>query len=300
MASKDIEFKVGIIILFGLIILFGSLYWLQDYKLEQNSLVVKVRFDDVGTLSIGDRVTVNGVRRGKVNELYLKDDGVVVELLLSRDVILKKDAEFVIKNLGLMGERFIAIKPGIDSLPLDTALVVKGNYDTGLPEVMGLLGEMITELRTLVHSFKQTIGSDTSLKKFDKVITNLESVSGSMADYMKRNESKLDKTADNFFKASKEINRLFATNSGKVDSTIQRVDRVSLKLEDFVNKLDTISVQLNEFAENINNPEGTMQLLMEDRRLYDDLRRTTDNIDDLINDIRANPRKYINLKVEIF
>ena len=43
-----------------------------------------------------------------------------------------------------------------------------------------------------------------------------------------------------------------------------------------------------------------MQLLMEDRRLYDDLRRTADNVDDLINDIRANPRKYINLKVELF
>lgn len=300
MASKDIEFKVGIIILFGLIILFGSLYWLQDYKLEQNSLAVKVRFDDVGTLSVGDRVTVNGVRRGKVDNLYLEGNGVIVELLLSRDVVLKQDAEFVIKNLGLMGERYIAIKPGKDTLSLDTTLVFKGNYDTGLPEVMGLLGEMITDLRLLVHSFKQTIGSDSSLKKFDNVVSNLEIVSTSMANYVQRNETKLDKTADNFFKASKELNRFFTANSGKVDSTITRVDRVSVKLEEFVDKLDSISVSLKEFAENINNPEGTMQLLMEDRRLYDDLRKTADNIDDLISDIRANPRKYINLKVEIF
>jgi len=41
-------------------------------------------------------------------------------------------------------------------------------------------------------------------------------------------------------------------------------------------------------------------LLLEDRRLYDDLRHTADNIDDLIQDIRDNPRKYINLKVELF
>jgi hypothetical protein len=40
--------------------------------------------------------------------------------------------------------------------------------------------------------------------------------------------------------------------------------------------------------------------MMKDRRLYDDLRGTADNIDQLINDIRANPQKYINLKVEIF
>jgi hypothetical protein len=39
---------------------------------------------------------------------------------------------------------------------------------------------------------------------------------------------------------------------------------------------------------------------MEDRRLYDDLRKAADNLDDLVSDIRANPRKYINLKFELF
>jgi len=300
MASKDIEFKVGIIILIGIIILGGSLYWLRDYQLEQHAQVIRVRFLDIGTLEVGDRVTVSGVRAGKVNGVQLTERGVIVEMLLSSDVILRRDASITIKNLGLMGERFIAIDPGEDTVLFDTSQVVDGTYDTGLPEVMGLMGEMIVELRELVRSFKNTVGSDSSLAKFRNTVTNLESVSASLAGYLQRNEGRLDQTADNFYRASKELNRMLSQNSDKVDSAATRIDRMTVKLEDFVAQLDTLSTSFREFASQLENPDGTLQLLVEDRRLYDDLRRTADNIDDLINDIRENPRKYINLKVELF
>jgi phospholipid/cholesterol/gamma-HCH transport system substrate-binding protein len=300
MAATNIEFRVGVIILIGLVVLFGSLYWLQGYKLERNSQQIRVRFDDVGTLAVGDKVTVSGVHKGKVNALKLTEGGVEVELLIYRDVVLKRDATFVIKNYGLMGERFIAVWPGRDSVLFDWSQPVEGRYDAGLPEVMGLMGEMITELRSLVVSIKRTVGSDSSLAKFDNTVKNLEQVSASLADYLSRNESKLDQTADNFFRASKELKQLLAKNSQLVDSSAQRFDRVTTKLERFADQLDTLSSSARQFADALNNPDGTVQLLLEDRRLYDDLRRTADNIDDLISDIRANPRKYLNLTVKVF
>jgi phospholipid/cholesterol/gamma-HCH transport system substrate-binding protein len=300
MATKNVEFHVGVIVLIGIVILVVSLYWLQGYKLERNAQRVVVLFDDVGTLDVGDRVTVSGVPKGKVNNLHLTDHGVEVELLLFQDVVLKRDARIVIKNLGLMGERFIAIAPGKDSLTLDTSQPVTGLYDTGLPEVMGLMGEMISELRNLVVSFKQTVGSDSSLNKFSSTVDNLQQVSASLAGYVARNEARLDQTAENFLQASRELNGLLKANRSRIDSTVYRVDRVSVGLERIVGRLDTLSVSAREFADNLNNPDGTIQLLLEDRRLYDDLRRTADNIDDLVNDIRANPRKYINFTLEIF
>lgn len=300
MATRDLEFRVGLIILIGIIVLGGSLYWLRDYQLEHNSRIVTVIFKDVGTLEVGDKVNVSGVRMGKVNKIKLTESGVAVDMLLARNVRLHKDTRFVIKNQGLMGERFIAVYLGQDTTTVSDTAKFIGGYDSGLPEVMGLMGEMIVELRSLVHSFKTTVGSDSSLNRFHNTIKNLESVSGSMDDYMKRNNARLDKTADNFLQASKGLNKMLNSNQEKIDSTTQRFDRISVKLEDFVYQLDSLSISFRQFADNINNPEGSLQLLTEDRRLYDDLRKTADNIDDLVTDIRANPRKYINLKVEIF
>ncbi len=301
MASKsNVEFRVGVIILFGLMILMGSLYWLQGYKLERNARVVRVKFTDVGSLAEGDRVTVSGVLKGKVNRLTLTDEGVLVDLLIYQDVNLKRDATITIKNLGLMGERFIAIAPGVDSISFDTAAVVNGKYDTGIPEVMGLMGEMITELRNLVVAFKRTVASDSSLQKFNNTVANLEQVSKSLSSYLTRNEGKLDQTVDNFLNASRDVNRLLARNGLLIDSSLTRVERTSRKLEMFASGLDTLSQSAKRFAAALDNQDGTMRLLLDDRRLYDDLRRAADNLDELIRDIKANPKKYINVKVGIF
>lgn len=300
MSNKDVEFRVGVIILIGIILLGVSIFWLRDYNLEKNSKIVKVHFNDVGTLAIGDRVTVSGVRKGKVKDLQLVGNGVIVEMLIDKEVRITKGTQFIIRNLGVMGERYIAVTQGRDTTEIPENAILPGEYDTGLPEVMGLMGEMMVELRELVHSFKQTVGTDSTLAKFNNMVTNLESVSKNLDSYMKRNQGKLDKTADNFFMASKNMKGMIERNSDKVDSTALRLDRLSGQLEIFVNRMDSLAVSFRTFADNINNPEGTLQLLTEDRRLYDDLRKTADNLDDLILDIKANPQKYINLKVELF
>ncbi len=300
MASTSIEFKVGIVVLIGLAILAGSLYWLQGYKLERNAQVIWVQFDDVGTLAIGDRITVSGVRKGKVNDLKLTDSGVLVQLLLSKDVTLKRDARFVIKNMGLMGERFIAITPGKDTAKLDLSQCAVGQYDTGLPDVMGLMGEMVSELRDLVFAFRKHIGTDSTLTKLNTTITNLEQVSIQLNKYLTRHEGRIDQTVRNFVSSSKKMNQILSNSAPRIDSTLERFDRVSQRLDLLTYQLDTLSMSAREFADKLNSPDGSLQLMLEDRRFYDDLRRTADNLDDLINDIRENPRKYINLTLEIF
>jgi phospholipid/cholesterol/gamma-HCH transport system substrate-binding protein len=301
MASKtNVEFRVGIIILFGLIILLGSLYWLQGYKLERNATRILVRFHDVGSLAVGDNVTVSGVHEGKVNKLTLTPGGVIVELLIYKDVVLKQDATITIRNLGLMGERYVAISPGQDTVLFNTSQVAEGRYDTGIPEVMGMMGDMISELRNLVHSIKQTIGSDSSLRKFNNTVSNLEEVSHSLSSYLERNKGKLDKTADNFLAASKELNGIFVRNATIVDSSVDRINKVTIQAESLASKLDSLAQSARRFADALDNENGTVRLLLDDRRLYDDLRRTASNLDELVSDIRANPRKYINLKVQLF
>ena len=71
-------------------------------------------------------------------------------------------------------------------------------------------------------------------------------------------------------------------------------------MEKITDDLEHMAQTAREFADNLNQGDGTLQMLVDDRRLYDDLRKTADNLDDLISDIRENPKKYIQLKVELF
>jgi phospholipid/cholesterol/gamma-HCH transport system substrate-binding protein len=300
MAAKNIEFRVGFIVIVGILILVATILWIQGYRFGKENYRLSVLFDEVGSLAKGDPVMVSGIKKGKVQELFLTDNGVIVELTLSNDVILRKDATITVKNIGLMGERFLAVYPGRAPDTLDLSAPIRGSYDTGIPEVMGMMGAMITELRNLVHSLKTSIASDENLDKFSAALANFEELSQSLTDYMKRNDNKFDKTAENFLKTSIELRRLVDANSGKIDSAVERVDRSSQRIDKLTDDLSRVADAARQFAEKLEKGDGTLQLLMDDRRLYDDLRRAAANIDDLIGDIRANPKKYINLRVEIF
>lgn len=300
MPTRNLEFRVGLFVVAGIIVLVGSIYWLERLNLRNDTRTVQVMFNDVGMLKVGNIVTVSGVYKGKVTGMKLLEDGVITDIILVSDVILKEDAQFIIRNFGIMGERFVAIYPGESERPFDSTRAAVGRHDSGIPEVMGLMGEMVTELHDLVISFKRTVGSDSSLARFHRSIENMESASSSLASYLGRNEKRMDKTAENFLRASSDLKKIFANNSTRVDSTMLRMDRISVRLEDFISGLDTLSLAAREFADKLNNPDGSLQLLLEDGRLYDDLRKTADGIDDLVQDIRANPGKYINLKIELF
>jgi len=300
MDSKNIEFRVGIFVIFAVIIFVLAIVWIQGYRLRQDTYKLQVIFDEVGSLAEGDPVMVAGIRKGKVDELRLVEGGVEVIIIISDDVVLKKDAVITVKNIGLMGERFVAVSLGKSDEVLDITQPFEGSYDTGIPEVMGMMGEMITELRNLVLALKNSVASDENLKKLSTTIANFENLSASISEYLKRNERNFDKTAQNFLAASKSLHNLIASNAGKVDTTVRRVENISARLETVIADLEYVSKTAREFADNLNQGDGTLQMMVDDRRLYDDLRKTADNLDDLINDIRENPKKYIQLKVELF
>lgn len=300
MASKNVEFRVGLLIIAGLIILSAAIFWIQGYRFGQEYQPVPVVFEEVGSLAKGDPVMVSGIRMGKVKNMALHEEGVLITLTISKEVGLRKDASFTVKNIGLMGERFVAVRPGASEEPLDLSVPAQGLYDTGIPEVMGMMGEMTTELRNLVFAIKGSIASDENLDKLSNAIGNFEKLSESLTEYLERNRNNFDKTAENFLAASKGLKKLVSGSSEKVDSTLARVEDVSRRMDGVVTDLEQMSKAAREFADNLNKGDGTIQMLVDDRRLYDDLRKTASNLDALINDIRENPRKYIDLKVELF
>ncbi|UCD16936.1 MAG: MCE family protein [Candidatus Zixiibacteriota bacterium] len=300
MASNNIELRVGLVIIAGLVIFVGAVIWIQGYRFGKRNYTVTAVFDEVGSLSPGDPVMVSGIRKGKIRSMDLIKDGVIVTFILGTDVMLKEDATATVKNIGLMGERFLAVTQGKSDKPFDLSGPIIGSYDTGIPEVMGMMGEMIAELRNLVLSLKGSIASEKNLEKLSTTIGNFENLSKSLSEYMSRNRITLDKTAENFLKASAELKNIAVINAGRIDTFMTRVDSASVRLDTVVVNLEYVAKTAREFARNLNEGDGTLQLLVDDRRLYDDLRKTADNIDDLINDIRANPRKYINFTVELF
>ncbi|KPK78564.1 MAG: hypothetical protein AMJ89_01255 [candidate division Zixibacteria bacterium SM23_73] len=298
MTGKTIELRVGLVVVSAIAILVVGIIWVKGIRFNQTKYTYSVIFPNVGALKVGDPVSVSGVEKGKVKKIQLYKGDVLVTLNLAADVVLKKDANFTVKNIGLMGERFVDVQTGYSDTLLDLSQPARGHYDTGIPEVMGKVGEMIDQLSRLVANLEEVLGTKWSRESMIETIRNLKKISHDLNTLLDRNKGKFDQTMDDLSYSSAELKKIIDQNKEKLQTTVDNFEQASVKLDNVTTTLDTISVSLKKLSSKIERGEGTLGQLVNDTTLYEQIKKTTQHVDDLILDIKKNPKKY--LKVTVF
>lgn len=297
MDKHTAELKVGILVILALVIFGYAILWIKDYKFRVEHYALEVLFPRVGNLDVGDPVSVLGVDKGEIKEIRLEGGDVLVTVSMAGDVILKKDATFGVKNIGLMGERFIDVEPGHSDTLLDRGLPAKGYYDTGIPEVMGLAGRAVEEIRELVEILRGNVINEGTALQFNRIITNLEKITSETYEFLESNKGKISSAVEDFSQTSRELRMLVEANKDKLQTTVDNFEKSSRGLAEATSSLEELSGNLKSIAARLESEEGTFGMLLKDRSLYDDLKKTTADLDSLLIDIKRNPKKYIHLEI---
>jgi phospholipid/cholesterol/gamma-HCH transport system substrate-binding protein len=88
-----------------------------------------------------------------------------------------------------------------------------------------------------------------------------------------------------------------AIDSASVDSTMRNMAVASRNLTALTRDLDSATVRVNAILGKLNNGEGTAGLMLNDPGVYNNLRQLLARLDSLTADLKANPKKYLNVKV---
>lgn len=115
------EILVTLFVLLGVFLGIFGYFWFGGRIFRRGTRVVKVYFPDVSGLRVGDRVDVLGITKGRIVELKLVGNGVLVKLAIDKDVKLTQDARFAIRSLSYLGsDRYLRITPGEGTVAEDT------------------------------------------------------------------------------------------------------------------------------------------------------------------------------------
>lgn len=279
MSNRRNEIIVGVVVLSAIALLIAALLWFNRIDVGRNNYLVKIAFEDAGGMRNGDPVTVSGFSKGKVKDIVLNKakPGIIATLMLDSDVELKKDAQFWLTDASLMGDKQIAIYPGTSDQPYDISLTHDGFRNPGLMETMVKMGYLANEAAQLIGKMKNDLATPENIKNVSSTLKNLNQASQQLSLMASQNRQALTQTVQ-------DVNKLISPNKAKLDSTIQSLSRASANL-------DSISYK-------INSGQGTAGQLVNNKELYEDLKKTNKQLQDLIADIKANPKKY--LTVEIF
>jgi len=252
-------------------------------------------------LKPGQQVLLAGVAVGAVADVKLRDDGFLdVTLRVNDDVKVPKNAVASVKPVGIFGDAAIALTPKgpskVSYAEGDTVPV--GPADTDIQAIMNRVDSIGATVQTMTKAINADLVAAGGIKDMRRSLANAAQLTeaaarlsiqlNSIAAEQNRN---LSATMASFRRAAS------AVDSAKIDSTMRNFQTSSASLTRIAANLDSTSRHANALIAGIERGEGNAGKLLRDTLLYSDLRKLVGQVDTVLVDLKANPRKYINLSI---
>jgi phospholipid/cholesterol/gamma-HCH transport system substrate-binding protein len=131
---------------------------------------------------------------------------------------------------------------------------------------------------------------NASLSNLNDMTRRIRAGEGSLGKFLNDDAlaNSLSRTANNFDEITGKLNRGEGT-AGKLLTDKAVYDR-----------LNAITERIDKLMAAIQNGEGSAGQFVNDKRLYDNMNGAATELRSLIQDIRKDPRKYLNVRVSIF
>jgi phospholipid/cholesterol/gamma-HCH transport system substrate-binding protein len=295
--SRTREIQVGVTVLVALGITLWGVTWLKQLSLARRVRVWHVTFPQTGGLSTSDEVQVNGLRKGNVQSVALVRDHVSVDLALASDIALTTDCRVAVRNVGMMGEKVIAVDLHASGAPYAATDTIPGIYEKGIPEVMAGVGgtiDAISELATQLKALADALDKNGNLTQ---TLTNLHDTSEELKAAVVENRAQLRLTIANFNASSRTVKSLTTDREAELRKALDSFERSAAGLERLTLRLDSLRATLQSVSGKVDRGDGSLGKLVNDPRLYDEARQTVTELKALIADIKTNPKKYVQVKV---
>lgn len=290
---RSTRIKTGLWTLVIFLILFFGYLWLTnrlDMKAQQN---LRVLFSDVIGLETGDKIMYRGMEAGRVKTVTLHEGGILVAGGISTAIQIPVGSRFYIED-SLMGSKSLNIQPAPGDEYLDLSKIQVGEQPFGMMSIIARATELLSRL--------------------DGILIDLDAEGGLIDE----GERLLKDTSTTMRHANRTITELKA----EISASIKKVDALTLQVDSFVSEskepllesitltpqmlgkvntaLDSLSVlsqRLNLSAEALASGQGSAGKLLTEDDLYEKLLNSIDKLEILIDDIKANPRKYIKFSI---
>lgn len=287
--NSALYFSVGLVVLLAIVVLVFGIFFLNEKDPRETFNTFHLRFTQVSTLVLDDPVKINGVKLGKVENIELAGHRVVVTIRLRTDVKIPKDSEIRVQNIGIMGERQIGIILGDVTQYFTPGDTIDGQFDAGIAEALGLVGEVCDSSKVLLESVKNALNGTISNPEFQDRFKNLldkaENLEDRLMVLVDNTDPQLKKTLTGLNDATAKVNQLVDGVKPPIDNLFANTDKVVGNADKLIGELEGVTKHLDELVAQVQtktqSKDNTVGLLLNDRALHDDIIKTVHSADSL-------------------
>jgi len=294
------EYKTGIIVITALVLFIWGFNYLKGKDVFKSYNTYYAVTDNVEGLVKSTPVTLKGIQIGTLEDLrfYNGIDKTLIVLNIDDDFIFSKDSKVKIYGGNIMGGKSVAIVPGTSRQMAkdgDTLQVMK------MPGMFDLVNDRLTPLQDKLERILTS--TDTLLLGLNNVL-NPET-----QKHLNKGIADLETTIHHFKNTSIALDNMLKNNQKHLQTSLKNVDKITtdfsvlsdslkqIKVGKLVNELNQTIVKLNRSLDKLNKGDGTMAKLMNDKKLYENLERSTKELELLLKDLRENPKRYVHFSI---
>ncbi len=288
------EVKTAILVLSALILFVWGYSFLKGRDILSSYKTFYVNYPNVEGLDPSSPVTLNGLVIGKVTRIKIDENTgeLRVSLQLKTDFPISKSSVASIYEPGFISGKQIAIIPNFK----DKSIALDGQE---------LAGQ--TQLSLTENAGQKLKPIQVKLERImDNADVLLESINNVLNDKgqqdLKVTLFELSKTITEFHKTSIKINEMLDKNNANINKSVANFTVLSdslkrIDLGKTVRNLNESLAKINVMMTNLEAGKGTAGKLLKDEVLYDNIKNTSKELDLLLEDVRLNPTRYVNVSL---
>lgn len=311
------ETKVGALTSIAIVFLILGFNFLKGKSLFKHGNFLYARFTDTKGLQPSNQVLINGYQVGSIYEISTDGnslDTMIVAIKLNKDYSIPKNSVATIKESLMssptieimLGDRKDAMLASGDTIVTATNKGLLGNVQDKIGPLSDQLTSAAGSLDSLLKNFNQTLNPATRAN-LQNTMANLSRISASMVvssaslQQMMNDQGSLAKSLDNVNAFTANL----TANNDKINSMLGNFEKTSSSLAEAdikgtIAQLQASVEKLNTAIAKIDSKEGSIGLLLNDKQFYNNLVNTSRSANTLLDDLRVNPRRYVNLSFSLF
>lgn len=309
------EFLIGFVAMLTLLLFYWGFNFLKGEDIFSKDRKFVIVYNKISGLNVSNPVVVNGFKIGRVSDLYFQENDpdahIVVEIQIKNNIDIPKNSIARI-NSDFLGVNTIEIDFGDDDNLLQSGDTLSGIIATSLQEEFSqqLLPfkvkaeKMMASMDSVLEGFRYIFNRETqdnlgkAIKSIYVTFDNLEAASKDMSLMMAEERERLRIVMDNV----KEITGNLAKNSKEIDNILNNFSGISDSLAkvDFVKTMydvDKALISFTTITDKINRGEGTIGQLVQNDTLYYELESASRELNQLLEDMKLNPNRYVKVSV---
>ena len=288
------EIKIALVAIVGILVMYFGINFLKGMNLFSTNNTYYMTFDDIQGLGASTPIYADGYKVGTVDGMeydYKENGPIKVKVDINKDLRIPQGSKAeIVKDLmgNLQVNLLLANNP---RERVEPGGVIPGAVNGGMMDKAANLVPVVEKM----------------LPKLDSILTSVNALLADPA--LAASLHNVETITSNLTISTRELNTLMAGLNNQVPGMVRKANGVldntnrltanlaSLDVQGTLNRVNQTLESAHQFTEKLNSNQGSLGLLMNDTKLYDNLTSTMGHADSLVIDLKAHPKRYVHFSV---